>query len=71
MVSSNKFIVAINVVTRAMIVVWLQIIWSYLELMWSQVQVWLQLIWSQKGDYCGLEHLVLWVATTNSKCTNN
>lgn len=39
MVSNNKFIVAINVVSRAMIVVWLQIMWSYVELMWSQVQV--------------------------------
>ncbi|MBA2749300.1 MAG: hypothetical protein H0U45_11315 [Tatlockia sp.] len=23
----------------------------------------MQLIWSQNSDYCGLEHLVLWVAT--------
>ena len=43
--------------------VWLQIIWSQLDLIRSQVQSRLQIIWSQNSDYCGLERLVLWVAT--------
>ncbi len=40
-----------------MIVVWLQLMWSQLHLIRSQMLSQLQLMWSQNADDCGPKHL--------------